>query len=160
MKRNNKKRNVKNSIREITILLLWILAVILILGVLLYQYVPVNKIIPETISYTTPEEVKAELQNENSSENAEEDTLPLKYNIDATELNNYKKIQEYVPGKKNPFASITQNDSQNSESESTENTKTENNTGANSGSNSNTNSINTSGETTNSTNYLPDKGTK
>ena len=48
----------KNIIKEIIIFLLLTLAIILILGVLLYKYVPSNKIIPETISYTTSENVK------------------------------------------------------------------------------------------------------
>ena len=52
----------KNIIKEIIIFLLLTLAIILVLGVVLYQYVPTNKIIPETVSYTTPEKVKTELQ--------------------------------------------------------------------------------------------------
>ena len=51
----------KKVIKEIIIMLLLCLAIILILGVLLYEYVPSNKIIPEEVSYTTPEEVKEEL---------------------------------------------------------------------------------------------------
>ena len=54
----------KNIIKEIIIFLLLILAIILVLGVVLYQYVPTNKIIPETVSYTTPEKVKAELEGQ------------------------------------------------------------------------------------------------
>ena len=45
----------KDIIKEIIIVLLLTLAIILILGVLLYEYVPANKIIPEKVSYTTPE---------------------------------------------------------------------------------------------------------
>ena len=36
----------KNVLREIIILLLLTLAIILLLGVLLYEYVPMNKVIP------------------------------------------------------------------------------------------------------------------
>ena len=53
----------KNIIKEIIIVLLLILAIILILGILLYEYVPNNKIIPQQVSYTTPENVKEELSN-------------------------------------------------------------------------------------------------
>ena len=42
----------KNVLREIIILLLLTLAIILLLGVLLYEYVPMNKVIPETVTYT------------------------------------------------------------------------------------------------------------
>ena len=38
----------KNIIKEIIIFLLLTLAIILVLGVVLYQYVPTNKIIPES----------------------------------------------------------------------------------------------------------------
>ena len=90
----------KNVIKEIIIVLLLSLAIILILGVLLYEFVPANKIIPETISYTTPANVQAELQTD---ENIDESEVVVTYRIDSTDLNNYKKTQEYVPGKKNPF---------------------------------------------------------
>ena len=42
----------KNVIKEIIIVLLLALAIILILGVLLYEFVPANKIIPETSQKT------------------------------------------------------------------------------------------------------------
>ena len=44
----------KTIIREIIITLLLCLAIILILSVLLYGYVPTNKVMPEKVSYTTP----------------------------------------------------------------------------------------------------------
>lgn len=120
----------KNIIKEMIIILLLTLAIILVLGVLLYGYVPANKIIPEKISYTTPEEAKTELETD-VNENDEE--LYIDYHIDSTQLNNYQRIQEYVPGKKNPFSSL--------ENENTSNTTTND-------------------ETEESTGYLPDKGTK
>ena len=91
----------KNIVKEMIIFLLLALAIILILGVLLYKYVPANKIIPEKVSYTTPENVKTELQTD---ENVDDSEVVVTYQIDSTDLSNYKKIQEYVPGKKNPFA--------------------------------------------------------
>lgn len=142
----------KNIIKEIIIILLLTIAIILILAVLLYDYVPVNKPVPEKISYTTPEKVKSELETDSSVDDME---VVITYEIDSTDLNNYKKIQEYVPGKKNPFSSIiedpnntaeggesTTNNSTNSEQQPTKNTTTPNTT-----SNENTG-------------YLPDKGTK
>lgn len=92
----------KNIIKEIIIFLLLTLAIILVLGVVLYQYVPTNKIIPETVSYTTPEKVKAELQTD---ENVDTSEVVVTYQIDSTDLSNYKRINEYVSGRKNPFAS-------------------------------------------------------
>ena len=57
-------KTAKNIIKELIIFLLLVLAIILILGVLLYEYVPTNKIIPEKVSYTTPENIKSELQTD------------------------------------------------------------------------------------------------
>ena len=48
----------KSIIKELIIVLLLCLAIILVLGILLYEYVPVSKTIPNEVSYTTPEEVK------------------------------------------------------------------------------------------------------
>lgn len=157
----------KNIIKEMIIFLLLALAIILILGVLLYKYVPANKIIPEKVSYTTPENVKTELQTD---ENVDDSEVVVTYQIDSTDLSNYKKIQEYVPGKKNPFASVQQD---NSTAESNSNSGTTENSSSNNKSNTNTNSSTTtssgstnsgngSSTTTNSSNsgYLPDKGTK
>ena len=127
----------KNIIKEIIIILLLTLAMILILGVILYEYVPANKIIPEKISYTTPENAKIELETDS---NVDDTQVIITYQIDSTDLNNYKKIHEYVPGKKNPFEEVKEETQEPNET-----------TGANSGTNSNTNT---------STGYLPDKGTK
>ena len=52
----------KNIIKEIIIMLLLCLAIILILGVILYEYVPSNKILPEEVSYVTPQNIKEELR--------------------------------------------------------------------------------------------------
>ncbi len=92
---------VKNIIKEVIIILLLALAIILILGIMLYEYVPSNKIIPETIAYITPESVQQELQTSNEADSTE---VVITYQIDSTDLKNYQKINEYVPGKKNPFA--------------------------------------------------------
>lgn len=135
----------KNMIKEIVILLLLALAIILVLGVLLYEYVPANKIVPEKVSYTTPEKVKTELETDPNVDNTE---VVVTYEIDTTDLNNYKRIQEYVPGKKNPFSSLTQSTNTSNE-ENTTNNIDNNSTSTNKNVTSNEN-----------TGYLPDKGTK
>lgn len=139
----------KNVVKEIIIILLLALVIILVLGVILYEYVPANKIIPEKISYTTPEQVKTELE-ENVNEDNEE--LYIDYHIDSTQLNNYQKIQEYVPGKKNPFSSL--------ESDSSSSTTTNSTSQNNATTNNKTSDENTTEDTTEDTGYLPDKGTK
>lgn len=140
----------KNIIKEIIIVLLLILAIILILGILLYEYVPNNKIIPQQVSYTTPENVKEELS---TSENVDDSQVIMTYEVTATDLTNYKKTKDYVSGKKNPFESI---ESQNTTTENTTNGNT-----VNSGTTGNSSTTNTNTTTDNTQQgYLPDKGTK
>lgn len=140
----------KKVIKEIIIMLLLVLAIILILGVLLYEYVPSNKIIPDEVSYTTPETVKEELSK---SENVDNDEVILTYSVDSTDLDNYERINTYVPGKPNPFSPY--NETSTSGGDTTQNGS----------SNGSTNSGNSSGTTNNTTSsggsaYYPDTGTK
>ena len=140
----------KKLIKEMIIMLLICLAIILILGVLLYEYVPSNKIIPEEVSYTTPTAVQEELSK---GENVENDEIILTYSVDSTDLDNYERINTYVPGKPNPFSPYSEtteeNTIQNGNSSNTDNnTILESSTGKNS--------------TIHSENfvYYPDTGTK
>ena len=141
----------KNIIKEIIIILLLILAIILILGVLLYEYVPINKIIPEEISYTTPEKIQQEINTDSSIDDTQ---IIITYQIDSTDLSNYKTTQDYVPGKKNPFSSLTTQETANNNKEINNSNSTAN--GQITSPNSNT----TSQDSEQQTGYLPDKGTK
>ena len=82
----------KNIIKEIIIMLLLCLAIILVLGVLLYEYVQSNKIIPDEVSYTAPENIKEELSK---SDDVDNDNVILTYSINSSDLNNYHKIRRY-----------------------------------------------------------------
>ncbi|CDE25507.1 unknown [Clostridium sp. CAG:440] len=150
----------KNIIKEIIIMLLLCLAIILILGVILYEYVPSNKILPEEVSYVTPQNIKEELKN---SDSIEEDKVILTYEIDESDLTNYQKIKDYKPGKVNPFSTYEEKTEEN-QSQNGQNT-----TNNNSGSTNSDNSSSTGGNTQNSVQnsntssegtYFPDKGTK
>ena len=152
----------KNIIKEIIIMLLLCLAIILVLGVLLYEYVPSNKIIPDEVSYTTPENIKEELSK---SDGVDDEQVILTYSIDATDLNNYERINTYVAGKPNPFSSY---DTSSSSGEDTEQNGSSNGSSGTSTGNSNSSSGSSSSGSSNSSNggtssggsYLPDKGTK
>ncbi len=139
----------KSIFKEIIIILLLILAIILVLGILLYEYVPSNKIIPEHISYSTPDSVKTEIE---TGANFENDEVVLKYSIDSADLQNYKRVNEYIAGKNNPFASLKKDavteekNDENQNTNSVQNTETPSNLDQN--------------EQQNSTSYVPDKGTK
>ena len=144
----------KNIIKEIIIVLLLCLAIILILGVLLYEYVPSNKVIPEKVSYVTPEKVKEEL---NKADSANIITT-YEYNVEASDLNNYKRVSDYVPGKQNPFSSY------NSQSTGGENTTTGNSSTSTGNNNATSGNAGSSTNTTNNTSsegtYIPNHGTK
>lgn len=139
----------KNIFKEIIIILLLCLAIILILGVLLYEYVPFNKEIPEKVSYVTPQNVKEVLQ---TVDGVEEDKVVRTYELEETDLNNYKRVNDYKPGKANPFSSYKTEE----ENTTTEGNTTTGNTTGNSTSGSNTQS---SGSNSN-TGFFQNKGTK
>lgn len=133
----------KSIIKELIIVLLLCLAIILVLGILLYDYVPVATTVPNPVAYTTPEDIKEELL---TSEQVEESEIIMTYEINSDDLNNYKRIQDYKPGKANPFSSYeTQSPSGETETGKTNTGETSNNT------------LNT---TTSGGKYFQDKGTK
>ena len=135
----------KSIIKEIIIVLLLILVILLILGVILYEYVPSNKQLPETISYKTPQNVKEKLV---SIEGVDEDQVILTYELNQTDLYNYQRINEYKPGKSNPFSTYETQKTENTSttgtgtttngSGNTSGTSTGNSTGASTSSNSST----------------------
>ncbi len=144
----------KKVIKEIIIMLLLCLAIILILGVLLYEYVPSNKIIPDEVSYTTPTAVQEELSK---SEDVESDEVILTYSVDSTDLDNYERINTYVPGKPNPFSSYEtsgEDTDQSGSSTGSSNSGTSTSTGTNNSGSSNTST------STGGSEYYPDTGTK
>ena len=148
----------KTVLREMIIILLLCLAIILILGILLYDYVPIAKVIPEEVSYTTPEEIQKEISQEDTVE-----PVIYTYEVQSEDLNNYKRIQEYQAGKANPFSDITaqageQTQNGNSSSGGTSNTTNSNNSSSSNSGNENTSTDNSNA--TNSNSYYPDKGTK
>ena len=135
----------KNIVKEIIIILLLCLAIILLLGILLYEYAPMSKTVPNPVSYTTPENVQQELANTTGVDDSQ---IIMTYEVDSTDLRNYERINDYQPGKANPFSSYEA---------SGENTT--NNGSSTGGSSSSGNS--TSGNTTTSGGeYFHDKGTK
>ncbi len=148
----------KKIFKELIISLLLCLAIILLLGILLYEYVPMTKTIPNPVSYTAPENVKQELAN---TEGVSEDEIIMTYEVDSTDLNNYKRIQDYKPGKANPFSSYltpetttNENGTTGASSSATENGVTSNNSGTSTSGNTQDNSNTSGGQ------FFQDKGIK
>ena len=158
---------IKGFIKELIIALLLCLAIILVLGILLYNYNPSSKTLPDKVAYTTPEKIKEELNN---LDGVDESKVVMTYEIDSTDLNNYRRVRSYVPGKSNPFSSYknettrgqdtkTSTSSSGTTSSGNNNT-TETNTNDSNVNSSNTNNSNTSTSTSSEGTYLPNRGTK
>ena len=159
----------KNILKEIIIILLLILAIILLLGVLLYDYVPMNKVVPEAVTYTASEDTQKALEEKSAED---DDTVVLSYEVTATDLKNYKRVNDYKAGRKNPFSAAS-SDTTGSTGTTSNNGQTSNNGSSQTGGSNNTNSgsnnsknngsgTSSTGSSTgkNSTNDYPDKGTK
>ena len=52
---------VKSVLKEICIILLLSVAILLILGIIFYEYIPINQTVPTREAYVTSENVKAEI---------------------------------------------------------------------------------------------------
>lgn len=96
---------IKTILKEVIITLVLCIAILLVLGILFYDYNPLNKIVPGKIAYETPENIKGELQ-ENEVKDVLKGGINIVYSIDSTDLNIYKKNKDYVAGKANPFAAL------------------------------------------------------
>ena len=113
----------KSIIKELIIVLLLCLAIILVLGILLYEYVPMTKTIPNEVSYATPENVKQELL---SSSDVDDSQIIMTYEINSDDLSNYRRVQDYVPGKANPFSSYETKEEDEEENGSSDGNSTNN----------------------------------
>ena len=91
-----------NIIKEIIIMLLVCLAGMLLFAVVLYEYIPNRKVIPEIAQYNPSEKIK-ELKADDIDKKNE--TIIKTFEVTSSDLANYKVANDYVPGKSNPFGS-------------------------------------------------------
>ena len=92
---------IKTIIKEICIMLLLCLAVVLVFGIVFYDYIPINKIIPNKVSYTVPEEVQVELESEVLVQEIKPE--PITYSVTTKDLKDYEASGVYPKGNPNPF---------------------------------------------------------
>lgn len=110
---------IKSILKEICIMLLLCVAIVLVLGVIFYDYIPTNKAIPNKLAtYTTPENI----QNEIDKEIVEMEKESVTYTITGADLNLYKQTNSYVSGKPDPFSVSTTTDIENSGDTNTDGT--------------------------------------
>lgn len=98
---------IKSILKEIIIVLLLCAIILFILGILFYDYNPINKVVPNKIAYSVPENIKNELEENVQNTLSVENKV---YTIEGSDLNIYKKSKAYNPSKENPFASTTSED--------------------------------------------------
>lgn len=98
---------IKSLIKEITIILLLILAIVLILGILFYEYRPSTQKIPVAVeSYSLPDDMQEELNE--TIEAAKTQNIVKTYRVDSEDLKDYKASNDYKQGKINPFDRVSE----------------------------------------------------
>ena len=99
---------MKHVVKEIFIIALLIMTVVFIIGMIFYEYMPNNKIVPEPITYMAESSTTAVLQGIQSEvliqEDSEEQSIIKSYSIGAKELSTAAAKHSYTSGKTNPFS--------------------------------------------------------
>ena len=140
---------IKSVLKEIVIIVLLTAAIVLLLGILFYDYMPTSKVIPSKVQeYAIDKDVEAELEKELNNSNSEE--IVKTYLLDATDLAAYEKTKEYNKGKQNPFSKTVSGNSGNGETTGTSTAGSNGNSGTsdNSNTDNNTNTGNSNSNTT------------
>ena len=140
---------MKNVIKEIFIMLLLCIAIALILAVVFYDYNPINKEVPQTITYQFPSELGDVKEDLDTPLTNNEDQVIRTYEVTEDDLNRAKKTN-YDAGKANPFMAYSDNTTTNGNTtNSTGNTTNNNKTNTNSNSTSKNNTTNSQENYTN-----------
>lgn len=119
---------VKSIIKEIIIVLLLLVAIVLGLGILFYDYIPANKTVPILETYSTSEVITRELNDQITKEQS----VLVTYEITAADLKTYEKKGQYEKGKENPFSTyLTETSETNDENDVTNTSSINGNTTTN-----------------------------
>jgi len=103
----------KSMWNEFFSIILIILAVILILSMLFYNYIKSTKAISAVAGdYSLPEELQEEL--ERTIEATENQNIVKTYRVDSNDLEIYEESNDYEKGRNNPFGVPTENESNSS----------------------------------------------
>lgn len=93
----------KKIIKEVFIMLLLCATLALALAVIFYDYIPINKVVPEPVLYTMPKELSEVEEELKTSFIDESEDLVVSYSIEPEDLVGFKQTKEYEAGKANPF---------------------------------------------------------
>ena len=97
----------KSILKEVAIMLLLCVAIVLIIGVIFYDSIPSNKVVPNKLqAYVTSQNVQAEIDEKVTATNKVE----VSYEITGSDLSLYRQTNSYQSGKPDPFSeSVTTN---------------------------------------------------
>ena len=96
---------MKSIVKEIFIILLLCIAVCLVFGVIFYDYIPNNKVVPSTVeAYKTSNTIKDEISQEIVDYPKQNITLE----ITDSDLTIKKQDKSYESGKANPFSTAVE----------------------------------------------------
>lgn len=150
----------KSIAKEIIIGLLLTLAILLVLAVLMYAYIPNNKVVPELVSYSVPQEAKKAIE-ESTMDTSQ---VILTYEVNSSDLSTAQRTKDYNPGKVNPFSSyeVQTTTEDGGTPGSTNNSKSGGSTsgGTNSGTDEDNEGTGSGNTSSNGGTYYKDKGTK
>lgn len=93
-------------LREILIYILLIALIVLIFGIIFYEQLPSNKIVPGKVEYSVPEKLEEELQQTLEAEDEQE--VLITYTIEEDDLDRYEEADKYNPGKVDPFSDYSE----------------------------------------------------
>lgn len=115
---------VKSILKEVFIMLLLCVAIVLILGVIFYDSIPSNKVVPNKLSaYTTPENIQSEIEETITEMNKVE----VSYEITDSDLSLYRQTHVYTSQKPDPFSASTSTNTANPNGGTQTNTNTNTN---------------------------------
>ena len=123
---------MKTAIKEFFIICLLCVAIVLVLGILFYEYTPTGLCFPEEVKHVRNTEIAGQIEEiETSTNNA---SIIKSYKMDQADLDMYASQNIYKSGKSDPFADYKD------EEESTSSSSTANSSDAYSSKNSNSSS--------------------
>lgn len=92
---------IKSLAKELILFVLTLLLIVLGMLILIYIFSPNRVNIPKAEKYTTSEEYKKELNMANTDSQKE---IIQTFLVDDYQLNQYKAVESYIPGKPDPFS--------------------------------------------------------
>ena len=96
---------MRNIWRDLFISLLIVTFIILIIFIVSYNKLSINKIIPQSEDYQMPEKMQNDMKEDRLEEAKE---IVTTYYLDSSDLKKFEKTQEYKKGKANPFAETSE----------------------------------------------------